>query len=476
MGVKLLDAGFDDFVILERSGGVGGTWRRNTYPGAACDIQSALYSFSFDVKRDWSRPYAPQPEILAYFEQLAAKYGLLPYCRFNTEVGGLVWDATSAAWSVHLSTGEALTVQAVVSAIGMFNELVRPDIPGLDSFEGTVFHSAEWDWDQDLRDKQVAVIGSAASAVQLVPEIVKEAGRVYLFQRTANWVLPKQDVPYTEQELSAFRSDAAAVDGLRDEIFQRVERTVTFSDPEVMAASQAAGLAALDTVTDPTVRGKLLPDHPWGCKRPLFSNDYYPAFNRPNLELVTEPVSHLSESAIVTTDGTAREVDTVVLATGFSATRFLSAIDVRGRDGLHIEEAWRDGARAYLGITTSGFPNLFMLYGPNTNNGSILTMIESQVDHVVAHLERMVDQGLAWIDVRPEAMARYNAEIQEGITKVTVWQASCNGYYRSPSGRVVTQWPFNMGEFRRRCEQVDWADFEDSRAAGEDRPVAEGVA
>ena len=469
MGVKLLEAGFPDFVILERGSAVGGTWRRNIYPGAACDVQSALYSFSFEVKRDWSRPYAPQPEILAYMESVAEKYGLLPHCRFDTEVRGIVWDEATATWEVRLSGDETLTANVVVSAIGMFNELVRPDLPGLDGFAGTVFHSAEWAGDHDLRGERVAVIGSAASAVQLVPEIVKQAGQVYLFQRTANWVLPKQDTPYTEEELDRFRSDPSVFDAVRDEVMQRVERNMTFSDPETVAASQAAAAAALETVVDPVVRRKLVPTHPWGCKRPLFSNDFYPAFNRSNLELVTEPISHLTEDAIVTSDGNVRPADTVILATGFSATRYLSVLDVVGRAGVQIEEAWRDGATAYLGVTTAGFPNLFMLYGPNTNNGSILTMIEAQADHVVDHLRRMVDGNLVWIDVKPDAMESYNIGIQKGIGRVKVWQASCNGYYRSASGRVVTQWPFTMAEFRQRCEAVDWADFQASPVSTGDR-------
>jgi cation diffusion facilitator CzcD-associated flavoprotein CzcO len=476
MGVKLMAAGFHDFVIVERNGGVGGTWRRNTYPGAACDVQSALYSFSFEVKRDWSRPYAPQPEILAYMEGIAEKYGLLPHCRFDTEVRAVVWDEATARWTVQLSGGEALTADVVVSAIGMFNELVRPELPGLDRFEGTVFHSAEWAGDHDLQDERVAVVGSAASAVQLVPEIVKQAGQVYLFQRTANWVLPKQDTPYTEEELANFRSDPGSFDAVRDEVMERIERNMTFSDPESVAASEAAARTALEAVVDPVVRRKLVPNHPWGCKRPLFSNDFYPAFNRPNLELVTEPISHLTEDAIVASDGTARQVETVILATGFSATRYLSAIEVVGRDGVNIEEAWHDGATAYLGVTTAGFPNLFMLYGPNTNNGSILTMIEAQADHVIDHLRRLVDGSLTWIDVKPEAMERYNIEIQKGIGSVRVWQANCNGYYRSASGRVVTQWPFTMAEFRRRCEAVDWNDFLVSAGPSEGRREPEGVA
>ncbi len=465
MGVKLKEAGFEDFVILERSDGVGGTWRRNTYPGAACDIQSALYSFSFEVKVDWSRPYAPQPEILAYMEEIAEKYGLLPHCRFGAEVQRARWDDSASAWTVELASGDRLQADVVVSALGMFNDLAWPDIPGLQDFAGTCFHSAQWNWEHDLTGRHVAVIGSAASAVQFVPEIVKQAGQVNLFQRTANWVLPKEDEPYTEEQLAGFRADPSLVLDRRDYLFRIVEATMTFNDPALCAERQAVALAAIDVVEDPVVREKLVPDHPWGCKRPLFSNDFYPAFNRPNLELVTERIERITEDAVVTVDGVEREVDTLILATGFTATRYLSAIDVVGTGGRHIDDAWRDGATAYLGVTTAGFPNLFMLYGPNTNNGSILTMIEYQVAHVVAHLRRLLNEDLAWVDVEPEAMDRYNRHVQEAIEGVTVWQAGCNGYYRTPSGRVVTQWPFSMTEFRRRTEAVDPADYRVGRAA-----------
>ena len=460
MGIKLAEAGFDDFVILERADGVGGTWRRNTYPGCAVDIPSALYSFSFDIKVDWSRPYATQPELLAYTEELAEKYGLLSHCRFGCEVTGARWDQADAAWTVELSSGETLVADAVVSALGMFGDLAVPDIDGLLSFSGASWHSARWNWNHDLTGERVAVIGSAASAVQFVPEIVKQAGQVHLFQRTANWVLPKPDTPYTAEEIESFRKDPSLIMQMREEVYARVDGGLTFSDPEAVAAAEAFGRAAIDVVEDPVVRAKLLPDHPFGCKRPLISNDFYAAFNRPNLELVTDPIERITPNAVVNGDGMSREVDTLILATGFATTKYVSAIDVVGRDGRHIEDAWKDGAQAYLGVTTTGFPNLFMLYGPNTNNGSILTMIEAQVDHVVEHVVRMKEEGIAWVDVRPEVMDRYNEEIQQLIAGVTVWQAGCSGYYRSPSGRVVTQWPDSMSAFRNRTALVNPDDFE----------------
>ena len=460
MAKRLLDEGFDDFVILERNGGVGGTWYQNRYPGCECDVPSALYSFSFAFKADWSKPYGRQPEILAYMEHIAERYGILPHCRFGAEVTGAVWDDARAVWTLTLGTGETVEAEVVVSALGMFNDLAWPDIPGLDTFRGTQFHSARWNWDHDLTGETVAVIGSAASAVQFVPEIVKTAGRVHLFQRTANWVLPKPDDPYTEEQLETFRRDPTPLLRFRDEVESNMNKGMTFADPKQNAEREAAGLAAIAVVEDPVVRAALTPTHPFGCKRPLFANTYYPAFNRPNLELVTEGIERITADAVVTVDGTVRPVDTLVLATGFAATKYLSAIDVVGRDGRHIDEAWRDGAQAYLGITTAGFPNLFMCYGPNTNNGSILTMIESQVEHILLHLERMRDDHVAWVDVKPAVQARYNDEVQEAIAGVNVWQADCHGYYRSENGRIVTQWPYSMIEFDERTRVLDEAAFE----------------
>lgn len=459
MGKRLLELGFEDFVLLEKSDGVGGTWNLNRYPGCECDVQSALYSFSFEIKPDWSKPYGTQPEILEYMRGVAEKYGLMPHVRLGAGVARAVWDESTATWTLTLESGERVTADVVVSAIGMFNDLAWPEIEGLDRFAGTQFHSAQWNWDHDLTGERVAVIGSAASAVQFVPEIRKVAQQVHLFQRTANWVTPKVDTPYTEEQLTSFRADPTPILEFRAEIEARMNEGMTFNKPEMLALSEKAVLESLDQVNDPEVRDKLKPNHPFGCKRPLMSNVYYPAFNEPNLELVTEPIREITKSGVVTTDGRTREVDTIILATGFAATKYLSAIDVVGRDGQSIEDAWNDGAQAYLGITTTGFPNLFMLYGPNTNNGSILTMIEYQVEHILGHLKRLANEGLAWIDVKPEPMERYNGEVQEAIAGVEVWNAGCNGYYRTPSGRIVTQWPFSMNEFRRRTATVDPDDF-----------------
>lgn len=461
MGIKLMEAGFENFTILEKSSQLGGTWNHNRYPGCACDIQSHLYSYSFEIKRDWSRPYAPQPEILEYLEGVAEKYGVAPYCRFDDAVTRAVWSDTSRRWSVELASGRTEEADVVVSAIGMFNDILYPDLPGLERFEGTSFHSSRWDWEHSLEGETVGVIGSAASAVQLVPEIVKQAGRVHLFQRSANWVLPKEDDPFTEEQLAHFRRDPDAAGAERQGIFDRIESGQAFYDRNVALEMEAAGIGNIAVVEDPELREKLTPTHPWGCKRPLFSNDYYAAFNRSNLELVTEPIERIEPHAVVTADGQVRPVDTLVYATGFDATKYLSAIEVIGRRGVRIEDAWSEGAQAYLGVTTAGFPNLFMLYGPNTNQGSLITMIEWEADHALMHIRRLAEEGLAWVDVKPGPMAEYNEQLQKDIDAVEPWRdGQCSGYYRAPSGRVVTQWPHSMSAFRSTLENVDLDAYE----------------
>ncbi|MFW6092503.1 MAG: flavin-containing monooxygenase, partial [Pseudomonadota bacterium] len=295
--------------------------------------------------------------------------------------------------------------------------------------------------------------------VQFIPEIAPDVAKLYVFQRTANWVLPKDDQPYSREQIEHLRANPAAVEALRRELYDNLDSFITFSDPNALRAAERAGLDNLKTVTDPEVRRRLTPDHPFGCKRPLASNVYYPAFNEPHVELVTTPIRNISPRGIVTEDARERSVDTLILATGFHTGRYLSAIEVTGRHGLGLEAAWNEGAQAYLGMTTAGFPNLFMLYGPNTNNGSIIFMIEQQVDYVLRQIERLERERLAWLDVREEVMNRFNDALQRDIEQVEVWQAGCSGYYRAPSGRVVTQWPHTMSEFARRVRQDDAAAF-----------------
>jgi cation diffusion facilitator CzcD-associated flavoprotein CzcO len=353
-----------------------------------------------------------------------------------------------------------VSAEIFVSALGMFNEIAVPEIPGLEDFGGTCFHTARWKRDHDVSGETIGVIGSAASAVQLVPELVKQAGQVHLFQRTANWVAPKEDAPYTPAQLERLR-DAAFAQAVRRQIFESFGGPRAFE--RVREEMVAACLAAIEEVEDPEVRARLVPGHPWGAKRPLFSNDYYPAFNQPNLELVTDPIERVTSRGIATADGRERAIDTLILATGFATTKFLSAIDVRGRGGLSIADAWKEGAQAYKGVTTSGFPNLFMLYGPNTNADSIITMIEYQVDHVLRQIRRIEREGLAWIDVKKEAMDAYNEQLQRDLASIAMWRTGCPDYYRAPSGRIVTQWPRSMSALEQALATLDEDAYESAR-------------
>lgn len=456
----LQDAGFDNFSVFEKAPAAGGTWLHNRYPGAACDIQCQLYSFEFDVNPHWSRPYPRQPEILSYLQAAAAKFGVDQRCRYNTGIAKMSWDDEGCFWNLTAEDGQTHQFDVVISAVGMFNQLRYPDIAGTDDYQGHSFHTARWDTSHDLTGKTVGVIGSAASAVQAVPEIAKVASQVHLFQRTPNWVLPKDDTPYTPEELAAHAADPSLVVARRTELFNQIDHGTAFGRPGVVEERQAAALAAIDEVHDAKLRAQLTPTHPWGCKRPLFSNDYYAAFNRANLELVTQPISHISAKGVVTTDNVERSVDTLIYATGFQTTKFVSAIDVVGRNNTPITDAWSEGAQAYIGVTTSGFPNLFMLYGPNMNNGSLITMGEIQARWAVQQIARLARENLAFLDVRPDAMAGYNQQIQDDLANVSVWHAGCNSYYRAPNGRIVTQWPHGMTYLEDRLAAAPDEHFE----------------
>jgi cation diffusion facilitator CzcD-associated flavoprotein CzcO len=462
--IKLLEAGIDDFVVLEQGDGVGGTWYHNRYPGAECDVMSHLYSYSFEPNPDWSQRYARQPEIRAYLERTAEKYGVLPHVSLGTRVTEARWHEDEATWHVHTDTGRELVVEILVSALGMFNVPVLPDIPGRDSFTGRAFHSARWPDDVELTGQRVAVIGSAATSVQLVPEAAKVARRLVVFQRTAIWVLPKDDRPYTDEDRERFRTDPGAMPELRRKLERSVNEMMTFSDPEALARATEAGLQNLSGVEDATVREKLTPKVPWGSRRPIVSNVYYPTFNRENVELVTEPIVEITPRGVRTADGREHEVDIIVFATGFDTTRYLTAISVTGRDGQTLDAAWAEDPAAYLGVVTSGFPNLFMLYGPNTNNGSILQMLEYQVDFVVRFVQFMEKEGLSWVDLRPEAQAYFNRSLQAALDGIGVWRPETDGYYRGRSGRIVTQWPHTMEDYERMLGELSIIAFEYARA------------
>ena len=293
-----------------------------------------------------------------------------------------------------------------------------------------------------------------------MPQIASVTERLYVFQRSAPWIAPKEDFAVDDAERARLAHDPIATTEARDAIYAELDRFITFGDPAVLAAAAEAGLNNLEKVTDPDLRAKMTPHVPFGCLRPLISNDYYPTFNRSDVELVVDPIERIVADGVLTEDGKVREVDTIICATGYQVRKFLSAIEVTGRGGRTIEDAWSKGAEAYLGIMTTGFPNMFIMYGPNTNNGSIIFMLETQADFIVSQLQRMERNGLAWIDIRADVQRAYNQQLQIDLGQVEVWQASCSNYYRTPEGRIVTQWPHTMTEYERRCRLVDHTRFD----------------
>jgi cation diffusion facilitator CzcD-associated flavoprotein CzcO len=464
-GIKLKEAGFEDFVILERAARVGGTWANARYPGLCCDTPSLLYSFTFEQKLDWTRTCARQPEIREYMQHCVDKYGLGPHIRFGAEIREARWDDRDSRWELTLADDSVVSADVFVSALGMFNALSWPEIEGLGDFAGRVVHTGDWpEAGLDVRGKRVAVIGCAASATQAVPELAKEAASLVVYVRTANWIVPKEDDAYTPEQLEEFRAAPEAGLAKRNEYLAWAEDVLTFDKPDLLRELEEKAHENRAVVEDPETREKLRPKVPFGSQRILFSNDFYPAFNLPHVELVDDPIEAITVAGVRTADGREREADVLVLATGYDTTKFLSVIEVVGRGGLRLEDVWRDGAHAYLGLVVPGFPNLFMLYGPNTNQGSILLMHEHGCDYIVRKLERMRAQRLAWIDVRPDVVDEYNDALQRHLATVEVLQTIGTKYYRAASGRIVTQWPYTMAEYRERTTRADEAAFEEHAA------------
>ncbi|MFP1153717.1 flavin-containing monooxygenase [Mycobacterium sherrisii] len=463
--VALRRAGIDDLVIVEADDGVGGTWRRNTYPGAACDIQSHLYSFSFAPNKYWSRTYARQPEILAYLEAVADDFDLRRHLRLGTRVRSVAWNADACGWDAqleHHGHASTLSVDVVVCAVGLFGSVKFPDLTGLRDFAGPVMHTAQWDHDIELADRTVAVIGTGASAVQLVPELAKTAGRVVVFQRTPPWMVPKDDRPYSATELARFRRNPFAVPRTRCQIWKfQHDNTATFADdPVVTARSQVATSFLERTVADASLRAALTPDYPFRCKRVLLGDEYYLALQQDNVALVTDPIERITPTSVLAGTG-AVDVDVIVLATGFETARYLSGIDVVGRGGRQLHEHWGDDPRAYLGVAVGGFPNFFMLYGPNTNQGgnSIVYILEAGARLVASAVTRLARRG-GYLEVRPEAERRYNDRLSRDLER-TIW-TRCDSYFRSPTGRIVTQWPYTELEYARRTWRLrprDWLHY-----------------
>lgn len=463
MAIALKQRGTDSLVVLEKEARVGGAWRDNTYPGAACDVPSHLYSFSFAKKFDWSRRFAPQAEIFAYLRQCADDYDLHPHLRFNTEVEEARFDEQAGLWRIRTHHDE-ITARVLITATGQLNRPAWPSIPGRECFQGPAFHSARWDHDVDLTGKTVAVIGTGASAIQFVPEVAKQARKVRLFQRSAAYVIPKPDRPYsvTEQKLME-----------RLPILQQLDRGRVYiqNETRVLGFTALQGMMKVyrllfkrylkKCISDPALREKLTPDYPMGCKRILISNDYFQAIERHGIEVHTGGVGRITETGIEDADGRHHEADVLIYGTGFQATDFLAPMTIVGRGGRDLNDAWRDGAEAYLGISVHGFPNLFMLYGPNTNLGhnSIVYMLESQIAYVLSALDQLERGGHRFMDVDADIQDRFNSDLQKRI-RDTVWDKGCHSWYKTDSGKNTNNWPGFTFIYRRRTRKMDPRDYE----------------
>ena len=460
--IELQRAGVTDFLIFERAGDVGGTWRDNSYPGCACDVQSHLYSFSFAPNPDWTRSFSPQPEIWAYLQRCARDFGLLPHIRFHHEVHTAQWDDAAQRWRIETSRG-TYTAAVVVMAAGALSEPAVPRLPGLDKFKGRVFHSARWAHDYDLRGRRVAVVGTGASAVQFVPEIQPVVARLHLFQRTPPWIVPRRDRALTAVERRLFRRLPAAQRAARAgiylfrELFLLAFRHLWLN----RRVERIAQRHLRRSVPDPDLRARLTPDYRIGCKRVLISNDYLPALTRPNVEVVTEEITEIRAHSIVDRAGAERHVDAIIFGTGFRVTDPPLAKHIRGRAGHTLAEVWAGSPQAHMGTTVAGLPNLFILMGPNTGLGhnSVVYMIEAQIKHVLAALAHMRQHGATAIEPRPEAQAAYVNDVQQRMAG-TVWTiGGCASWYLDSQGRNSTLWPDFSWRFRRRVARLNPAEY-----------------
>ena len=434
MAIRLDQEGHRNLLVLERGDHVGGTWRDNHYPGCACDVPAPLYSLSFAPNPEWSRLFAPHDEIRAYTERCVDEFGIRDRIRTGAELTDAHWDEERQLWHVEINGGETVTARVLVPALGGLSRPAFPDLEGIERFQGRAFHSAQWEEDFDFAGKRVAVVGTGASAIQLVPQVAKAAAQVHLFQRTPPWVMPKPDRRIGRRERALYRRFPLAQKLLRAIIYasQEIVAVGTTRQPKVMIPAEAIGRRHIRRhVKDPELVAKLTPDYRLGCKRILVSNDYYPALARDNVDVLTCGIERVTETGVVTRDGQELEVDAIIFGTGFRATDLMTPLSIRGRDGRDINDAWAERMEAHLGTTVAGFPNAFLLVGPNTGTGhnSQLYMIECQVHYVVEALAAMRREGLASVEVRAEAQAASNADVRKRL-KRTVWaRGGCNSWY-----------------------------------------------
>ncbi|MFV2197668.1 flavin-containing monooxygenase [Nocardiopsis sp. LOL_012] len=466
--VRLKQAGLDDFTVLERAGGIGGTWRDNDYPGAACDVPSHLYSFSFAPNPGWSRSFSPQPEIRDYIRRVAGEYRVDRHVRYRHEVTAAHWEPERNRWRIETSGG-TVTAQFLISGAGPLADPARPDIKGIDTFEGRLFHSAEWDHGHDLAGRRVAVIGTGASAIQFVPRIQPEAGRLTLFQRTAPWVMFRHDRDITRAERWLYRTLPLAQRIARRSIYWGRETYVLGfeKNPGLLRVVEAMGRANIRrAIKDPELRAKVTPDFRAGCKRILMSNDYYPALAQPNVDVVTDGITEIRPDSVVTRDASGREsehrVDTIILGTGFHVTDPPIAHRLFDAGGTSLAEHWGAGAQAFRGTTVAGFPNLFLLAGPNTGLGhtSQVFMIEAQVRYTMRALAYLCRNRMDRLEVRTRAQRDYNDKVAETM-EGTVWvSGGCDSWYLNEEGRNTTLWPTFTWDFALRTRRFDPHSYE----------------
>ena len=468
MGVKLREQGEEDFVLLERAGDVGGTWRDNTYPGCACDVESHMYSFSFEPNPNWSRLYAPQPEIFAYLKHVATKYDLLRHIRFHAHLTGARWDEARKLWVVKAEDGRVFEGEILVSGMGGLSNPAYPNVPGIDTFEGRAFHSATWDHGFDLEDKRVAVIGSGASAIQFVPAIAPKVAHLTYFQRTPPWVVPKMDRPVRPDERADFAANPWRQQLARTKLYWMLEaRFLAFKfKPEWMNLVAKVGKHRIRKhIKDPALQAKLTPDYTPGCKRLLISNEYYPALARTNVEVVTEGIKEVVPKGVVTQDGQFHEVDAIIFGTGFKVQDPIPKGTVHGRNGADLAEVWKQGAEAHMGIAVAGFPNFFMLMGPNTGLGhnSMVFMIESQAHYILEAIKAMKEQRIRALDVKPEVQKQFVDGVQKELES-TVWQSGCKSWYINEQGRNTAAWPGFTFAYRLKTRRFKLKQYQAERA------------
>jgi cation diffusion facilitator CzcD-associated flavoprotein CzcO len=463
MAIRLKQMGVDDFIVLERAGEVGGTWRDNTYPGCQCDVPSHLYSLSFAPNPDWTRTFSLQPEIGAYLKRVCDDFGVRRHVRFDHDVTGARWVQERGRWRLETTHG-SFEADVVVSGVGALSEPSIPHLEGVERFRGAVFHSAAWDHDFDPTGKRVAVVGTGASAIQFVPHLQKQVSRMAVFQRTPPWIMPHPDRPLSKWEHRIYNAFPPARRAMRDAIYWAREMFVLgFMHPKLMQRAEGIARRHLaKQVPDPGLRRKLTPAYRMGCKRVLLSNDYFPALQEPNVELVTEGIAEVREHSIVDAAGVEREVDAIIFGTGFHVIDMPFAKRVTGRGGQTLAGHWERGMKAHKGTTIAGFPNLFMLLGPNTGLGhnSVVFMIEAQIAYVADALRTMRERGATTLEVREEAVERYDAEIQEKL-EGSVWNTGgCASWYLDDMGRNSVIWPGFTWPFKRRTLRFDAAAYE----------------